>query len=484
MTKLRRQRYVLVTGFLMMFGLILFAGLADAVSERLSPGASEVVWTTVFSDTFDTLSPAWSITDNTSGQYRWGVTPYTRTVGTVIVEDAGLWSAGGGTAGSTQSWPAGTYANNMLTWAVIGPFTSTHKVWAMRVRADVQNRIAAGDSLFIGLTDAPQNGNYDGLTLTDGSSAWQEVAWSTTQFVDAPVWIMLVFISDGQHVDAGSLVDNMTLEFNLGTHVYLPLVRRDPTPTPTPTPTSQPFYFDDFNNANSGWFTGEAIRYNEWCRWGWDCHAGDEVVANLSYTGGTYAIDVPLSWHGGGDVDTWFVWPAQAAPLPWSAPMPDRYCIEVRGKIANAWENYQPWWAHWGIIFGANADMTELYTFQVNANHNYSAFRIHNYTYPGNKQPLDGEEVNVEIPIVPWCIDAYGDPCDLPLIPTEAYNTLKVAVKGNVVDLYVNDVKLDFGDVIGMPRAKIGLIGGSWEVTPVQLRLDYFRYDADCPEVQ
>ena len=152
--------------------------------------------------------------------------------------------------------------------------------------------------------------------------------------------------------------------------------------------------------------------------------------------------------------------------------------------IANSSGDYDPWWAHWGIVFGANAEMTEIYTFQINANHNYGALRYHNYTYPGNRQPLDGEEVNVEIPIVPWCEGEDGHPCDLPLIPTGGYNTVKVAVKGNVVDLYVNGVKLDFGDIIGMPRARIGLIGGSYEVTPVDLRFDYFRFDATCPEAQ
>lgn len=477
------RRYFLVAGFMLLFGLLLFAGLADVISKGLASGVSDVVWTAVFTDTFDALSPAWTIIDDTSGQYRWGVTPYTRTAGTLIVGDSGLWNAGGGTVGSAQSWPTGTYANNMTTWAVAGPFTVTHKVWAMRLRAEVQNRIVAGDSLFVGLSG--DGITFDGLLLADPITTWQEISWTTKALVGGPVWIGLRFVSDGQNVDTGALVDNLALEFNLGTATYLPLVRRDPTPTPTPTPTPLPIYVDQFDDPNSGWHVGAALRYNEWCRWGWDCHAGDEEVAYMSYVPGHYRIDVPLTWQGGGDVDTWFVWPAEPAPLPDAVyPLPERYCVEARAIFANSSGDYDPYWAHWGIVFGANASMTELYAFQINANHNYGAMRYHNYQYPGNRQPLDGEEVNVEIPIVPWCEGQDGHPCDSPLIPTGDYNTLKVAVKGNVVDLYVNGVKLDSGDVIGMPRNRIGLIGGSFEVTPVDLRFDYFRFDATCPEAQ
>ena len=75
-----------------------------------------------------------------------------------------------------------------------------------------------------------------------------------------------------------------------------------------------------------------------------------------------------------------------------------------------------------------------------------------------------------------------GYPCDFTIIPTAGYNTLKVAVKGNVFDVYVNGVKVDWGDIIGMPRERIGLIGGSYETTPVDLWFDYFRYDPLCPE--
>lgn len=473
-----RRRLFLLVGFSVMCGLLMLAAVVGAWGGASTAPAQTTLWRPVFTDTFSSLSPAWTLYNDTTGNYGWDVEPYTRSLGSLVIMDQGFWSAGGGTVGSTQSWPTGTYANNIEVWAIAGPFTLTEQVWDMRLRLDLQNRIVAGDSLFVGLSGDGQY--FTGLTLTETFAEWQQISWSTKAYLNGPVWIALRFMSDAQNVAAGSLVDNLVLEFNYGSKTYLPLARRDPTPTPTPTPTPLPVYVDDFNDPASGWYTGVALRYNEWCRWGWDCHEGYEEVATMSYYSGNYRIYVPVSWQGGeGDVDTWFVWPAQAAPLPgYVGTLPSRYCIEARAKIANAWADYQPWWAHWGIVFGANVSMTELFTFQINANHDYSVFRLHNYVYPGNRQPLDGEEMNVEIPIIPWARE------DLPLIPTAPYNTLKVAVRGDMLDIYVNGVKLKTVFVGSIPRDKIGLIGGSYEVTPVDLWFDYFRYDATCPEAQ
>lgn len=479
-----KRRVSLLAGFGVMCSLLILGAVVSAWGEASAAPAQTVLWRPVFTDTFSSLSSVWTLYNDDYGRYGWDVEPYTRSVGSLVMMDQGLWSAGGGTVGSTKSWPTGTYTDSMEVWAIAGPFTATDKVWDMRLRLDLLNHVAAGDTLFIGLSG--DGINFTGLTVTDVYTTWQQINWSTKTYLDGPVWIALRFVSDAQNVAAGSLVDNLILEFNYGSKTYLPLVRRDPTPTPTPTPTPLPVYVDNFADPNSGWFTGTALRYNKWCRWGWDCHEGYEEVATMSYLSGNYRIYVPVTWQGGaGDVDTWFVWPAQAAPLPEHIrPLPARYCVEARAKIANAWADYQPWWAHWGIIFGANEAMTEVYTFQINANHNYGAVRYHNYQYPGNRQPLDGTQVNVEIPIIPWCKDQQGYPCDLTLIPTGAYNTVKVAVRVNWVDVYVNGVKLAGGNIPGMPRDKIGLIGGSYEVTPVDVWFDYFRYDATCPEAQ
>jgi hypothetical protein len=242
-----------------------------------------------------------------------------------------------------------------------------------------------------------------------------------------------------------------------------------------------PPYFDGFSDPASGWYVGPAMRYNTWCREDVGCFSRYEEVARLSYSdfeGGKYRFYVPLTWHGWeGMVDTWFVWPVQTAPLPEHYyPLPQNYCIETRGAFVNyVGETMQPYSAHWGIVFGANEGLSEVYTAQVNANIDYAMLRFHNYIYPGNRQPLDGTEVNVEIPIQRWT----GVP-NWHVLGTHTWNKLRVVVQGNHVQYYVNDHLVGNGFVPNMPRDHIGLIGGSWEVTPVDILIDYFKYEPNC----
>jgi len=253
----------------------------------------------------------------------------------------------------------------------------------------------------------------------------------------------------------------------LSQSLFLPVIRH-----------SKPVYFDDFDDPSSGWYVGAALRYNDFCDWVGDvgdCEGWQEV-AYLNYVDSHYRFYIPLTWHGGGNVDTWFVWPVQTAPLPeLFYPLPRSYCIEAVGVFSNyVSQDYQPWWAHWGIVFGANESLSEVYTFQVNANHDFAVLRYHNYTYPGDRQPLDGSEVNVEIPLLGWSGDWKES------ISSHGYNKLFVAVQGQVVDVYVNDKFMGRADIPGMPRGRVGLVGGPWEVTPVQIDVSHFRYDPYC----
>ena len=243
--------------------------------------------------------------------------------------------------------------------------------------------------------------------------------------------------------------------------VYLPIVTKPLGP-----------YIDNFDDPTSGWYIGSALRWNDWSG-----NTGDEEVARMSYDQGNYHIYVPLTWHGGGEVDTWFVWPAEVAPLPDEYyPLPENYCIEARGIFANSKGDNSPYWAHWGIVFGASDDLSELYTYQVNANQNFAALRFHNYEYPGNRQPLSGKEINVEIPIVGWAADSEAR------LTSDEYNTLRIVVKGDTIHLIANGHQVTTAYVPNIPRDRIGVIGGSWEVTPVDIAIDYFKYEPNCTE--
>ncbi len=445
--------------------------------------AQSDTWVTVFTDTFTTISPNWTISDNVEGQYRWGATAYTRTLGTLVVSDTGLWAAGGGALGSAQSWPTGTYPSQLSTLAVIGPFTPTQKVWDIQVRFWLDNRLASGDTVFVGLSLDGVNFTT-GIELTETFALAQEVVWTTRDYAGSPVYLGLRFTSSDDNIATGPLIDNLRLAFNYGSTIYLPLMRKDPTVTPSPTLTPSPtvtpsptlpaVYLDQFDDPQSGWNVGAVMRYNEW-----GDHKRWEEVTTLSYLDNHYRFFIPLTWHGGGgNVDTWFVWPVETAPLPESFyPLPQKYCVEAVGRFMGE-EEYSPWWAHWGIVFGANATLSEVYSLQVNVNHDRAVLHHHNYQYPGNRQPLGGEDVNVETALVPWT-------GNYDWISSHQYNHLKAVVNGRYVRVYVNGRYIQTVGISGdLPRAHIGLIGGSWEVTPIDIRIDYFRYEPNCPESQ
>lgn len=474
----------ILLGSLLLF-IILAGAVAPVASDRMDRQfvhrlSSEERWETIFTDTFDTLDPAWEVDVVTGSDYQWGITPYTRTA-TLVYDDWGLWAAGGGRLGSEQSWLTGAYTHSMLTEAVAGPFRLAHPPKEVRLQFNTHNRIAPGDEMVVELVG--HTGSDDRLRVQQPISpsvTWHEMVISTDTFADAAeISIILRFMSDKEEVDAGPLVDDIHLEVLSDYYLYLPLLRYDIPPTPTPTPTPLPSYTDHFDNPTSGWHTGPAMRYNEWCRWGWDCHRGWEEVAYLSYHQGHYRNYIPLTWQGGGNVDTWFVWPAEEAPMSSNYfPLPENYSIEIRGKIANAWEDYQPWAAHWGIVFGANENMTDLFTFQINMNSRWAVLRYPTYVYPGNVQE-EGKEENKEVVIVHWEDNLQSSA----ILRMDSYNTLKVIVTGNVATFYVNghllgsvDIAQEIGEAI--VRHNIGVIGGSFEVTPVDIWIDYFHYEA------
>jgi hypothetical protein len=477
---MRQKNWVICT--LILFGtLLLLISLAGTVGHVSSDFTlvSEGRWETVFTDTFDTPDPAWDVVDTTGEEYQWGITPYTRT-NTLIYDDWGFWAAGGGRLGSEQSWLTGTYTNSMLTEAVAGPFPLAHPPKEVRLRLNINNQIALGDEMVVQLEGRTRGDDILRVRQTiTPSVTWREIVIVTDTFADAAeVSIILRFMSDKEEVAAGPLIDDVRLDVLYDYYLYLPLVRRDLPPTPTPTPTPLPSYTDHFDDAASGWYVGPAIRYNEWCQGG-ICHKGWERVAYMSYHQNHYRIYVPLTWQGGGNVDTWFVWPAEEAPLPPEYfPLPENYTIEIRGKIANAWEDYQPWWAHWGIVFGADENMTDILTFQINMNSRWAVLRYPTYVYPGDVQE-EGEEDNREEIIVGWRDNLQS----AAILRMDDYNTIKVVVTGNVATFYANSHRLGAVNIAqetgeAIPRHNIGMIGGSAEVTPVDIMIDYFDYEA------
>ena len=428
-----------VTGIgLALLMLIPSAAYSANTAQSLPQG-----WQDLVNETFDsgTIGTGWVVTDTGGGGHLWTVTD-TRSA-----------------SPSYSAWAVGSnpYADNVDSWLIYGPIDLS-KIFQADLTFDWWLDSAPGDwfgwCVMTDISDPGAGCNEARIsgsigTWISGTISLDDYARTTT-----PVYVAFHFTSNDDSLNGeGAFVDNVVVRGDYGQHLFIPIVRRDPTPTPAA-------YLDNFDNPASGWYTGDVRRYNPNPLPG--CSGGWEKVAVVSYQSGHYRIFVRLDCRGGGNVDTWFVWPAYAAPLPGATS--NKYVVEARGRFANAGA-YEPYWAHWGIVFGANDAFTDLYTFQVNANQGFGISRYRTYTYPGHRD-TDGETF-----IEPWILD-------VPVIKLSPnYNTLRVVVEGDRATFYVNDVQLRTRTISGLSgTTRVGLIGGSWEVTPVDLQVDYFRY--------
>jgi hypothetical protein len=252
------------------------------------------------------------------------------------------------------------------------------------------------------------------------------------------------------------------------------------TPTVTPKQTDPPkpieYIKDNFDGTLESWFIGPAMRHNRWPPPNFENDRLEEVGI-VSYKENNYSIYVPLTWHGGvGTVDTWFVNIAEYAPFGKDiAPLPDNYCLELRAKFANSTKEYDPWWAYWGIIFGGNEEKTDFYSFKVNANHDFAVLEHKNYQYPGNREGQPAEGVNIETQLSKWGNHDLGDQ-----LSSTKYNTLRVKAQGTTYQFYINGQEVVSLEIPNVQKERIGVIGGPWEYTPVEIWFDYLEYDANC----
>ena len=212
------------------------------------------------------------------------------------------------------------------------------------------------------------------------------------------------------------------------------------------------YYFDDFSNSASGW------------------RVAHDSLYTLGYIADWYRIYVPLDFRGGGNVDTWFDQPAVLAPL--QPPSGSDYCVSVDTYFAS-----EPgWWESHSLIFGASADMHILYRLETNVNGDWAVSKYTDYHIPyggihaGDTAIIDWHEENGQH-----------------VRKDQGLNHLKVIVKGTTATFYINgatplDYAVGLNDLPSLNR--VGVIGGSYEVTPVDSRFDNFMWSTDinmCP---
>lgn len=211
------------------------------------------------------------------------------------------------------------------------------------------------------------------------------------------------------------------------------------------------YFFDDFSNPASGW----QVAY--------------DPLYTLRYLDNEYSLYVPLDFRGGGSVDTWFAQPAVLAPV--NPPSGSPYCVSVDTYFAS-----QPgWWEQHSLIFGASADKHILYRLETNVNGDWAVAKYRNY-----HMPYGGIHADNQL-IIDWHEET-GEHVN----PGNGRNHLKVIVSGTTATFYINGHALDFASGLNdLPSLNyVGVIGGSYEVTPVDSRFDNFMWSTDinlCP---
>ena len=421
--------------------------------------------------------------------------------------------------------PSAIYAGDMVTFTIVLSNSS-----ASDVSATVIDPSPTGLSYLSGTGPGTLILSTDRITWTGNVTAQQSVTFSFQARADlslagGTIVTNTAVISDG----VNSLVKSATL--NIRARIYLPLIMRRWPPIPYPTvlnPISNPGYAGDYSvtwqaaelatsyvlqeDDNSSFSTpqeydmGAALstaftnkpggRYyyrvrghNDWGDGAWSNiestlvgyffddfsnSAGGWRIASLplytlGYINGWYQIYVPLDFRGGGSVDTWFDQPAVLAPV--QPPSGSSYCVTVDTYFAST----PGWWESHSLIFAASADMRTLYRLETNVNGDWAVSKYTNYT-----MPYGGIHAG-DTSIIDWH-EEHGEHVRM----DQGLNHLKVIVIGTTATFYINGRALDFATGLNdLPHLnRVGVIGGSYEVTPVDSRFDNFMWSTDinmCP---
>lgn len=465
-------RMLFVAGVAMV-GMLLLMAVPFSTRSSGVQGALPEGWQEVWLDTFsDGLGEGWQtfdVNDVDGKEYTWGIVNVASTSPITSV-----WSVGGGVDGSTLvASGTYTYPDSADSWLIYGPITITQAFEA--------------ELLFDWWLDS-EPGDWFGWCVLDDLDGFQEGCEETRMYGHIGTWISTSYnldldptgesfyiafhftSNDDGEVATGAFVDDVRLRADYGYHLMLPLVRIDPTPTPTPTPTPADLnYYDSFNNENSGWLTHTAeccLDMNTQCLYLWG--QWPEYKYNLYYNAGRYHVYIPLDCrHEGVHGDTRHIYPVVHAPSVLRPNTPT--CIEARGSF-EVFENHV---SSWGLVFASNQNASTHYTLWVNDQGDWGVRKVTGYGFPGPNHPFLYEERT-----------EYSNPAAghrPPARPAFELNTLEARVDGDRVELYINGQHVFFLEQPDISDLRyVGMYGGSWETTPVQIGFDYFSVDEGC----
>ncbi|MBU0704216.1 MAG: DUF11 domain-containing protein [Chloroflexi bacterium] len=212
-------------------------------------------------------------------------------------------------------------------------------------------------------------------------------------------------------------------------------------------------FYDDFSNSSSGWPQRSVLVIPE-----------TDTHYRLRYEYGHYRIMID---PGGPPI--WFHQPDAFAPY---RPPNDKYCVETKIRFVknqppydnSAWD-YYPYWANAGLVFGANEANTNLYAvcLSVGGGGNLGWFIVNNPTYA---YPYKG--CNYMDGVVGG--EGAGS------LATEVWHRFQVSVDGNWASVYIDGTYKGAWNMYGLGgTTRVGLVGGDYEVAPVDIRFDNFR---------
>ena len=214
---------------------------------------------------------------------------------------------------------------------------------------------------------------------------------------------------------------------------------------------AQYIYFDDFSDPSSGWpiVTKEVIPETD-------------TYYRLRYKSGQYRIMID---PGGPPI--WFHQPDALAPYQ---PPTNKYCVEVKVRFVKGQSPYQDWdwypyWGNGGLVFGVNDANTNLYAMclSIGGGDSMGWFVVNNPTYD---YPYKGCNY----------IDGVvgGEPAGA--LDITQWHLFQVSVNGEWVTVYIDGVRKGNWKMDGLSATtRVGVIGGDYEITPVDLRFDNFK---------
>ncbi|MBL7064382.1 MAG: DUF11 domain-containing protein [Anaerolineae bacterium] len=209
-------------------------------------------------------------------------------------------------------------------------------------------------------------------------------------------------------------------------------------------------YFDDFSDSGSGWPKRATEVIPE-----------TDSYYRLRYENSQYRIMID---PGGPDI--WFHHPDALAPY---RPPSDKYCVETMIKLEKnrppyeGWD-FHPYWANGGLVFGANEANTNIYALCVSVGADAMGWFIMNnpeYDFPHVGCAYQDGSVGGE---------------DAGALAIGSWHLIQIGVNGDRAKVYIDGEYKGRWTMDGLSgTTRVGLIGGDYEITPVDFRFDNFK---------